>query len=146
MKHYRFESKTKSIEGDLRMTLRPRPVSVKQLPEKLDAEQERDFYRELEGSMNLERPRIVLDCSRVRAMDQRTVYLLLCCLEGAMKRNGDVRLASVKPEAQKMLEVTGAGRLFRIFDSCEEAVDSFQHRGMFATAGPAPGHAAANAA
>lgn len=110
------------------MSLRPRAVSVKHLPDVLDGRREREFYRELEASMNVERPAIVLDCSGARAMDRAAIHLLVCCLEGAMKRNGDVRLAGVSAEGRASLERAGAARLFHIFETTEEAVASFQRR------------------
>jgi len=113
---------------DFRMTLTRRAVSIKQLPEKLDVKRGRLFFRELESCMNVERPCIVLDCSRVREMDRYAVHLLLCCLEGAIKRNGDVRLAAVAPAAMLNLELTGLDRLFRIFETTEGAAESFQRR------------------
>lgn len=110
------------------MTLRPRVVSVKQLPGQLNPQRGRLFFRDMESSMNVERPSIVLDCSNALEMDNQAIHLLLCCLEGALKRNGDVRLAAVTPKALASLEHAGADRLFRIFDTVNEAVDSFQRR------------------
>lgn len=103
-------------------------VSLKQLPEKLSLKQGQQFFRELENSMNVVRPAIVLDCSRVQQMDRSTVHLLLCCLEEALKRNGDVRLCGLQPEALHPLQIAGVDRLFKIFDTTEQAVDSFQRR------------------
>ena len=78
--------------------------------------------------MNVERPSIVLDCARLREMDQHGLHLLLCCLEGAIKRNGDVRLAALTPTAMVNLETSGIDRLFRIFASTDEAAESFERR------------------
>ena len=112
------------------MTLRQRKVAVKQLPENTDLQSGRALYRDLEGAMNVERPAIVLDCSRAHQMDQQTIYMLLNCLEGAMKRNGDVRLAAVSAAAMHNLEISGVDRLFRIFATVEQAVGSYQHRAV----------------
>jgi anti-anti-sigma regulatory factor len=61
-------------------------------------------------------------------MDKPVLHLLLSCLEEAMKRNGDARLAAVSPSAQVVLKMIGADRLFQIFASSAEAVNSFhQH-------------------
>lgn len=103
-------------------------VTIEQVPAKLDAKSERRFFRELEPSMNVERPAIVLDCSAVREMDGAAMHLLLCCLEGAMKRNGDVRLSGVSAKARLNLELAGIDRLFRVFATAEEAVNSFRCR------------------
>ncbi len=42
-----------------------------------------------------------------------------------MKRNGDVKLASIPPAAAAILELTRVGRLFETFDSTADAVNSF---------------------
>jgi anti-anti-sigma factor len=102
-------------------------VAVKQLPEKLNAKQGRHFFNEMEIWINVDRPRIVLDCSRVHQMDRSAIHLLLCCLEEAMKRNGDVKLAGVPQSAKASLAQTGLGRLFEVFDTSADAVQSF-HR------------------
>lgn len=116
------------------MTIRYKPVSIRQLPEKLDRKQERLIFRDLEHDMNVVRPAIVLDCSRVLTMDRPTIHLLLCCLEKAMKRNGDVRLCGLAPEARLNLERAGVDRLFRIFSTRDEAAESFQSRSTFSVA------------
>lgn len=112
------------------MTLRQRNVAVKQLPEHNDLRSSRAFYRDLEEAMNVERPAIVLDCSPLHQMDQKTIYMLLNCLEGAMKRNGDVRLAAVSAAALHNLQITGVDKLFRTYATVEQAVSSFQRRSI----------------
>lgn len=108
------------------MAIQERAVTVKQLPEILDEKQERIFLREIQGLMNVERPCMVLDCSNARQLDKSTVHLLLCCLEEAMKRNGDVKLAALPAGAGEILELTGAGRLFDIYATTAEAVNSYR--------------------
>jgi anti-anti-sigma regulatory factor len=102
-------------------------VTVKQFPEKVNMEHGRLFLYELESSMDVERPCIVFDCSRNLHMDLPAVQLLLHCLEEAMKRNGDIKLAAIPEEAKAMLKLTGVGRLFETFDTNVEAVSSY-HR------------------
>ena len=109
------------------MTLRMRPVGVMQLPEILSQRQGRRLFREIKECMDVDRPRMVLDCSNVRQLDRSVILLLLCCLEEAMKRTGDVKLAAVPSGAAAILELTGVGRLFDIYDTPAEAVDSFHH-------------------
>jgi anti-sigma B factor antagonist len=112
------------------MTLRTRAVAVKQLPETLNAKQGRRFFSELESCINVDRPCLVIDCSRVLLLDTSAVHLLLCCLEEAMKRNGDVKLAAVPEGATAVLELTGIDRLFEIYDTSAEAVNSFRRMPM----------------
>lgn len=80
--------------------------------------------KETEGA----RPRVVLDCSKIGKMNRSAMRLLLTYLEEAMMHNGDVRLASVHPEAAATLRLAGVNRLFEIHDTIEGAVDSFRRR------------------
>ena len=107
------------------MRFRPCTVTVTQLPDTMDMNKGRLFFNELESRMNIDRPCVVLECSKVRDMDRFAIHMLLCCLEEAMKRDGDVKLASVPPSARQTLELTRVDRLFEIYDTETEAVNSF---------------------
>ena len=74
----------------------------------------------------MDNPYIVLDCSKVCQIAIPAIYLLLCCLEEAMKRNGDVKLASMPFETTALLELTGVARLFERYDTNAEAISSFR--------------------
>ncbi len=110
------------------MSTRMRAVTVHQMPEQVTATEERSFLRDLQKDVETERPRLVLDCSKVQQMDNATIHLLLCCLEEVMKRNGDAKLASLPPGAQATLQVAGVNRLFEIYATTAEAVNSFRER------------------
>ena len=101
-------------------------VVVKHLPETFGRSQQRLCFAEVENCFTIDRPCIVLDRSRVRHMDRSAIHFLLCCLEEAMKRNGDVKLAALPAESRGLLEVTGVDRLFEVFDTSAEAVTSFR--------------------
>ena len=73
----------------------------------------------------MDRPAVVLDCSTLRFLDSSNLHLLLCCLEEAMKRNGDIRLAAVRPEALSVLHSAGVDFLFECFETISEAMDSY---------------------
>ncbi|MHB1936581.1 MAG: STAS domain-containing protein [Acidobacteriaceae bacterium] len=107
------------------MTIRKRAVAVKQLPEIGNARQGQAFLREMQNCMDVDRPFVVLDCSNVGNLDKSVVRLMLCCLEEAMKRNGDVKLAALPLAAEIVLEACGVDRLFDIHDTTAGAVSSF---------------------
>jgi anti-anti-sigma factor len=102
-------------------------VGVQQLPEQLSVKQGRAFFREVESCLNVDRPRVVLDCSRVQLLDGAGVRVLLSCLEAAMKRNGDVKLAVIPPGAAAVLELARVDHIFEVFESTADAVNSFYH-------------------
>lgn len=101
------------------------PVMVKRLPEAVNGKGMRGFLREIEICVNVNRPRLVLDCSSIRELDGSVIQLLLQCLEEAMKRNGDVKLAALRSAGAALMELTGVSRLFDIFETVPEAVSSF---------------------
>src|SRR5690242_10757048 len=103
-------------------------VIVKQVPEKLNVKEGRVFFREVESCMQIGRPRIVLDYSQVRQLDNAGIQVLLRCLEEAIKRNGDVKLAGIPPAAAKILELTKVDGLFEAFDNTPDAVNSFHRK------------------
>src|SRR6202171_1709494 len=97
------------------------PVIVMQLPEHLNQREAKAFCEELHPLLETDRPRVVLDCAQVRQADSAGVELLLHCMEAAMKRDGDLKLAAVSPELATILELTRVDRLFEMFDTASDA-------------------------
>ncbi len=78
-----------------------------------------------------------MDCTHIREVNDSMVYQLLCCLEVAIKHNGDVKLAAVPAEVSRALITTGVSRLFEVFPTAAEAVASFYRFSAF-SATPEP--------
>lgn len=110
------------------MSIKKRSVSVHRVPSQISSADQMELLRALEMSVENGHPRFVLDCSRLETMGASEMHFLLCCLEEAMKHNGDVRLAMLHPQVQAALLQAGIGRLFEFFDSTESAVRSFHIR------------------
>ncbi len=109
------------------MTIGKRTVAVMQLPEIRSVKQRQTFLRDMHLCIDAERPFVVLDCSNVDHLDKSGIELLLCCLEEAMKRNGDIKLSGLRSSSGVALQTFGAHRLFDIHDTTASAVSSF-HR------------------
>ncbi len=107
------------------MTIQSRTVVVEQLPEILSMRQARKVLREIKSCMSSDCPRIVFDCTHIRKVDRALIHMLLGCLEEAMKRSGDVKLAAVPPAARAVLKLTEVDRLFEFHDTSADAVNSF---------------------
>lgn len=101
------------------------PVVVMQMPEQLNLDGVHSFLPELEPLLECHRPRIVLDCSQVRYIDSAGVEMMLHCLEEAMKRDGDLKLAALSTESQVILELMRVARVFEVFATSDDAVRSF---------------------
>jgi anti-sigma B factor antagonist len=102
------------------------PVIVMEVPEELNHIRAKSFLNELQPILEIDRPSVVLDCSRIRHLDSAGVEMLLHCLEEAMKRDGDLKLAGVSPASEVIMELMRVDRLFEVFETSEEAVRSFQ--------------------
>jgi anti-anti-sigma regulatory factor len=109
------------------MRTKVRSVAVRKLPEQISGARREEVYKDLESCINVDRPAVVLDCSLLRNLDGAAIHLLLCCLEEAMKRNGDIRLAALHPEVKTALAKVEVDSLFQAFEDVSEAVESF-HR------------------
>jgi anti-sigma B factor antagonist len=101
------------------------PVIVMELPEKLNHAEGNAFLNELQPLLEIDRPRVVLDCSRVQHMDSAGIEILLHCMEQTMKRDGDLKLAAVSPASAAIMELMRVDRLFEVFATSEEAARSF---------------------
>jgi anti-sigma B factor antagonist len=101
------------------------PVVVLQLPEKLVVGSAHLLYQEVQDFLKADRPRLVFDFSEVTQIDSAGVEVLLTCMEEAMKRNGDLKLAAISPGPAVVLELTQVDRLFEIFDNASDAAGSF---------------------
>ena len=100
-------------------------VIVKRLPERLNLRQVSQFLSEMDTQLAIYKPQLVLDGAAVRQIDSAGIEALLRCMEKAMKQDGDVKLASLSPEATVILRLTRSDRVFEIFDTVSEAVTSF---------------------
>lgn len=102
-----------------------RPVVVKQLPARLDREQAQTVIREVLPLLKGDQPHVVFDLSQVQRMDSAGVDMLLKCLQEVMRRDGDLKLAAVPPESAIVLNLTRLDRVFEIFVTTSDAVESF---------------------
>jgi anti-sigma B factor antagonist len=102
------------------------PVIVMEVPATLNHVEGQAFFLDLQPMLETDRPRIVLDCSQLQHVDSAGIEILLHCIEEAMKRDGDVKLAAVSSAPTAILELMRVDRLFEVFDNVEEATRSFQ--------------------
>jgi anti-sigma B factor antagonist len=122
------------------------PVIVMQLPEQLKRADAQAFCSEVQPLLEADRPRLVLDGSLVQDVDSAGIEMLLYCMEETMKRDGDVKLAAVSPVLAVMLELMRVDRLFEMFDTTDEAAQSFQAFPVQAVLQTEPWYASAYAA
>ena len=114
------------------------PVIVMELPENLNHLEGAAFLAEVKPLLESDRPRMVLDCSQVQHIDSAGIEVLLECMEEAMKRDGDLKLAALAPSCAAILELMRVDRLFEVFETADEATRSFRAVGAPELAQPLP--------
>src|SRR5689334_12804666 len=102
-----------------------RPVVVKRMPEKVNQQEAKKFFADVQAFVTSDRPQLVFDLSQVRQLDAAGIEMLLRCVEEVMKRDGDLKLASLSRQASMVLELTRTDRLFEIYENSTEAARSF---------------------
>jgi len=102
-----------------------RPVVVKRMPERVNQQEARKFFADVQPFVTADRPQLVFDLSQVRQLDAAGIEMLLRCVEEVMKRDGDLKLASLSRQAMMVLELTRTDRLFEIYRNSTEAARSF---------------------
>lgn len=100
-------------------------VVVKTLAERLDRNAVAAFRREMQEVLRRDRPRIVFDFGSVTHLDSSGIRFLLDCLSAIVRRDGELKLAALSPQAERILEITRVGRFFEVFPAAEDAVRSF---------------------
>ena len=98
---------------------------MKRMPEKVNQREAHKFLADVQPFLNADRPQLVFDLSTVRQLDAAGVEMLLHCVSEVMKRDGDLKLASLSPQAAMVLELTRTDRLFEIYETSTEAARSF---------------------
>lgn len=110
-------------------------IMVIKMPGTVDTRSSKTFLREFAESIaQVVRPCVVLDCSSVRRVDGAFLNLLLCSLEEAMKRNGDVRLCCLSEAARPAMQSMSMENLFRFYPTAAEAAESFRRPAGFVVA------------
>ena len=80
-----------------------RPVVVKRMPENVNQRESRKFLQDVQPFLKADRPQLVFDLSLVEQLDAAGVEMLLHCVSEVMKRDGDLKLASLSRQASSNL-------------------------------------------
>jgi anti-anti-sigma factor len=102
-----------------------RPVLVKRVPENMNQREAQKFFADVRPLLSADRPQLVFDLSQVRQLDVAGIEVLMQCMSMAMRKDGDLKLASLSDHAAVVLELTRTDRLFEIYESSTDAARSY---------------------
>lgn len=69
--------------------------------------------------------KMVVDLTDLKFVDSSGLGALIAALKTAQAKGGDVRLCCLSSSVQTIFELTRLNRVFTMFDSADEAVQSF---------------------
>ena len=72
-----------------------------------------------------DQPRLLLDFTSVDHLSSAALGMLINANNRIKQRNGQLRLANIKPQIFEVFKITRLDRLFKIKGTREEAMDSF---------------------
>ena len=91
----------------------------------LDSQTSRAFQDRLDPLVTGGACHVVVDLQHVSFLDSTGLAALVRLYKHVRIGEGDVRLAGVRPEVQKLLDLTRLSRVFAIYPTAEEAAASF---------------------
>lgn len=79
----------------------------------------------LEGEVRGGRSKLVVDFAAVEYTSSAGLRALLAVMKEARRAGGDFRLAAVRPDVARVLELSGFTSILKLFPGVDEAVASF---------------------
>lgn len=85
-----------------------------------------NFEKELEKILEENYYKIVVDLTNVKHVSSSALGILISLIRKVKRKNGDIRLVVTEDEVLRVLQITLLNRVFQIFGTSKEAVDSFK--------------------
>jgi anti-anti-sigma factor len=104
-------------------------IVIVELEGDLDAFTVQEVRRRLNEMMEKGVNRIVLNFSKLRYINSTSIGVLVGRLRQIRERDGDMVLAELNDRINRIITLVGGRRLFRIFDSEEEAIEELTGKG-----------------
>jgi anti-sigma B factor antagonist len=89
---------------------------------RLDAAAAPTFRQQMMDAISQGNVRLVLHIAHVSFMDSTGLGALVSALKAARRANGDITIIAPSPQVQKLLRLTAMNRVFRIFQTHDEAL------------------------
>ena len=80
-----------------------------------------DLLKEIEQGNN----KVIIDLSEVEFVDSSFLGTLVAGLKRTTIKNGDLKIVNLQESVRDMFELTRLYKIFEIFDSVEDALNSF---------------------
>jgi phosphoserine phosphatase RsbU/P len=120
----------KETEGETHMLARIEAIgnvtAVRVTVDALDAGNEKRFRKEVISVLE-PNSRVVLDMSEVEFIDSSGLGVILSCYRRLSAAHGDLKLCCLSEQVRTLFELVRMHRIFDVYDTREEAMQSFAH-------------------
>ena len=103
-------------------------VSVVALGGRLDAYVSSNVEQKLNALVDADEVWLVVSLERLGYISSSGLRVLLASLKKVRKRDGDIKLACMKPHVKEVFDVAGFSQLFSIYDLEDVAVQAFNKK------------------
>ena len=100
-------------------------VVVIEVPGRMDASVADSFRHQVNQLVDDGRHKLVMDFSNTVFMDSSGLGAIVSRIAATRSSGGDVRLASLSPFVQQLLETTNLDKVLKCFDDVDKAVQSY---------------------
>ncbi len=101
------------------------PITMLELGERLTLEGVAELHEKLQSLVAAGRLSLLLDCSRVTAIDSQGLGILVRHWASVERRGGKLKLVCLSRRMREALELTGLLKVFEAFDDVGLALRSF---------------------
>ncbi|MDB4470659.1 STAS domain-containing protein [Deltaproteobacteria bacterium] len=109
----------------LNITEQGETVKIEVQEERMDAHNSSDLKEQMLQLFDDGKCNLIIDLSEVRFVDSSGLGALVSGFKNASAREGSLKLCSLQPQVRSMFELTRLHRVFEIFSSVEEALESY---------------------
>jgi anti-sigma B factor antagonist len=110
----------------IELDLQDQGAALVNLQGRLDAAAAPTFKQQITEAISQGNVRLALHIAHVTFMDSTGLGALVSALKAARRANGDISIIAPSPQVQKLFKLTAMDRVFRIFQSRDEALQQLK--------------------
>ncbi len=103
-------------------------VSIISLGGRLDANASGELEQKLNALVEADEVRLVVSLEKLDYISSSGLRVLLASLKSVRKREGDIKLACMKPSIKEVFDIAGFSQLFSVYDLEDVAIQAFNKK------------------
>ncbi len=103
-------------------------VSIISLGGRLDANASGELEQKLNALVEADEVRLVVSLEKLDYISSSGLRVLLAVLKSVRKREGDIKLACMKPSIKEVFDIAGFSQLFSVYDLEDVAIQAFNKK------------------